>query len=137
MNGPNDFYIKDGALIEYCGSGGNVSVPFGIFEISNDAFRWGPVLRYITLPDSIVRIGDYAFSDCRDLIDISIPKNLISIGARTFAGCTNLRRIDIPDSVKSIGPEAFYRCNNITIHCSRGSYVEGYAKEAGIPIKNV
>lgn len=137
MNGPDDFYIKDGALIEYCGPGGNVSVPYGIFEICDDAFRWGPVLRYITLPDSVVRIGDYAFSDCRDLVDINIPAKLISIGARAFAGCSNLRCLEIPGSVKSIGVEAFIRCDSLTISCPKGSYVERYAKEAGIPVKNV
>ncbi len=132
MNGPNDFNIKNGSLVEYCGSGGNVFVPQGVTEIGNDAFRWGPVLRYIILPDSIVRIGDYAFSDCRDLVDISIPLNLKSIGARAFAWCINLRHLEIPDSVKNIGPDAFYRCNNLTIRCPMGSYAEKYAREFGV-----
>ncbi len=137
MNGPDDFYIKNGSLVEYCGVGGDVSVPYGVSIIGNDAFRWGPVLRNITLPDSVLEIGDYAFSDCQELIDINIPVNLIRIGARAFAGCISLRRLDIPDRVIDIGEEAFIHCTNLTIHCPRGSYAEWYAKEAIIPYNNV
>lgn len=70
-----------------------------------------------TIPDSVTKIGDYAFNNSR-LVDISIPNSVTSIGNRAFDNCLNLKSITIPDSVTSIGTGAFWNCislENITI----------------------
>ncbi len=38
----------------------------------------------ITLPDSIVELGAYAFWDCENLKEITVPKNLEKMGASVF-----------------------------------------------------
>ena len=63
---------------------------------------------------TITRIGNGAFSNCRDITSITIPNTVTSIGERAFyfvekeGGLTSL---EIPESVTSIGSEAFYGCH--------------------------
>ena len=58
-------------------------------------------------------IADYAF-DSSNLTDITIPNSVITIGEHAFYNCTGLISIDIPDSVTSIGEWAFYGCSSLT-----------------------
>lgn len=63
-----------------------------------------------TIPNSVIQIGDYAFSGCVGLTSIEIPDNVISIGKFAFSSCSNLVSIKIPDST-SIGDSAFNGCS--------------------------
>ncbi|MBR3135723.1 MAG: leucine-rich repeat protein [Clostridia bacterium] len=90
-----------------------------------------------TIPESVTRIGDYAFYHCVNLRNITIPPNVESIGNSAFEHCINLSRITnqagftsigerafwecykltsvtLPGTVTSIGSWAFYHCNNLT-----------------------
>ena len=67
-----------------------------------------------TIPNGIVSIRDYAFSDCSGLTSIEIPNSVTSFGEGAFSGCSGLTSIEIPNSVTSIGGEAFYRCFGLT-----------------------
>ncbi len=66
------------------------------------------------IPDSVTRIGAYAFYYCSGLTSIVIPDSVTSIGAYAFFACSGLTSIVIPDSVKSIGEDAFYNCTALT-----------------------
>ena len=70
------------------------------------------------IPNGVISIEKYAFSDCSSLISISVPKSVTSIGDGAFWGCSSLRSLVIPNSVTSIGAWAFSGCkslSNITI----------------------
>ena len=88
----------------------------------------------IHLPDSVMSIGDEAFSGCLSLTGIVIPDGVTSIGDGVFSGCSALTSITIPASVVKIGSSAFRNCPGLTIHAPEGSYAAEYAKEHGIPI---
>ena len=62
------------------------------------------------IPESDIRIGNYAFVDCSSLTSITIPESVTSIGNYAFYGCTGLTSITIPESVTSIGYDAFSGC---------------------------
>jgi hypothetical protein len=68
----------------------------------------------ITIPDSVTRIGDYAFYECIGLTGITIPNNVTEIGSGAFSSCTGLISMTIPNSVTSIGDDAFYGCTSLT-----------------------
>jgi hypothetical protein len=63
-----------------------------------------------TIPNSVDRIGNYAFEDCTGLTSISIPNSVTSIGEGAFKSCVSLTSITIPNSVTSIGENVFAGC---------------------------
>ena len=46
-----------------------------------------------TIPNSVTRIGYYAFEDCTGLTSITIPNSVTSIGDWAFRGCTGLKDV--------------------------------------------
>ena len=67
----------------------------------------------ITIPDSVVSIGETAFRDCTGLTYATIGKNVATIGGSAFWKCTGLTSINIPASVTSIGNGAFAYCRGL------------------------
>lgn len=66
------------------------------------------------IPDSVISIGEYAFSECNSLTSTIISDSVTSIGYSTFSECKSLTNINIPDSVTSIGDFAFSGCDSLT-----------------------
>ena len=66
-----------------------------------------------TIPDSVVRIGSYGFTNCSDLEYITIPEKVTHIGGLAFWYCSNLRSVTIPKSVTYIGYGTFIDCENL------------------------
>ena len=68
----------------------------------------------LTLPSGITQINQYAFKDCSSLTSITIPDSVTSIGDYAFCGCSSLTSVTIPNSVTSIGWYAFENCSSLT-----------------------
>lgn len=64
----------------------------------------------------VTRIGNDAFSWCRDLVSVIIPNSVNSIGKFAFYYYTGITSIVIPNSVTSIEDEAFELCFLTSIH---------------------
>ena len=58
--------------------------------------------------------GDVVYSPCTTLTSVTIPNSVIEIGEEAFSGCTNLTSVNIGNSVTSIWPGAFYNCSSLT-----------------------
>lgn len=67
-----------------------------------------------TIPESVVDIGDWAFSSCSSITSISIPESVTTIGEGSFLGCTGLTTITIPDSVTLLGHNGFEGCEKLS-----------------------
>jgi len=110
--------IKDRILVKWpCDkipTNGHVTIPNTVIEIGEKAFLDCSSLKSITIPNSVTGIGDRAFSWCRSLSSITIPNSVTSIGSYAFSGCSSLSSITIPNSVTSIGEGAFGGCSKLS-----------------------
>lgn len=77
----------------------------GFVDFGNEAYNQTMITLYI--PQSIISIGNDAFSFCINLKRVVIERGVTSIGERAFIYCQSLIDINIPDSVTSIGVGAF------------------------------
>jgi len=66
------------------------------------------------IPNTVIRIADYAFQECSALENIIIPNSVTSIGASAFYNCTGLASVAIGNSVTTLGDLAFYGCSSLT-----------------------
>ena len=79
----------------------------------NNSFYECKNLKEIKLPQSLLRIGEYAFEKCESLERVAIPSGVTIIGASAFESCTRLESVIIPSGVTKIEPETFYLCSNL------------------------
>lgn len=78
-----------------------------VVEIGHKAF-YKKNIRSVKIPDSVVKIGEKAFSHCSMLSEIQI--NCETIEMIAFLTCYSLKRVFIGKRVKSIGANAFGDC---------------------------
>lgn len=100
-------------VLEYvrCEDAERVVVPEGIEEIGSSAFRCcSRHLRELVLPDSVKRIGDYAFIGCDMLETVRLPEGMEEIPDNLISSCKSLKRIVLPKNVKKIAAHAFAYC---------------------------
>lgn len=83
-------------------------IPNRVKEIGERAFR-GTGITNINLPDGLQKIGNKAFSGCKNLVEIKLPDSVTSIGQECFCE-SSLKSIVIPDTVTEIGSAAFWEC---------------------------
>ena len=81
--------------------------------IYNNAFENCTKLEGITIPSSIISIGDSAFKRCINLTTLTILEGVTTIGNSTFEQCESLTNVTIPNSVISIGELAFNACSQL------------------------
>ncbi len=120
VNAQFAYTTNDGTITitGYPGSGGNVIIPETIDGLPVTSIGFWAFsdcnLTNITIPDSVINIGSYAFYGCSDLTNVTIGTSVISIGSSAFSTCYSLTSITIPDSVTSIEGYAFYGCTGLT-----------------------
>ena len=110
-------FDKDGTtLIKYPSRKETESyvIPNSVISIGNSAFSFSDNLTNIEIPNSVTHIGNEVFMFCESLTNIEIPNSVTSIGNSAFSNCTTLTNIEIPNSVTSIEPYAFYSCKSLT-----------------------
>ena len=109
------YEIREGeaVILSYLGKEPRVTVPaaignYPVTSIEEAAFRATPVSS-VVIPDSVTKIGWFAFADCPSLTSITLPA-----------------------SVSNIGYGAFDGCRNVTLYCPSGSYAAKYAISFGL-----
>lgn len=84
----------------------------GITHIGSSAFS-GLGISSLDLPDSLVSIGEFAFSSCSELTTLTIPDSVEIIGWDAFGSCSSLTSVTIPAGVRSMD-NAFCFCTGLT-----------------------
>ena len=103
--------IREGAFF-FCKNLHEITLPAGIKEIKYKTFGRS-ALNKIDIPDSVVKIGSYAFEKCNNLESVNISESVREIETGAFSGCNSLRNLLIPGSVTSIGMSAFSPCSGL------------------------
>ena len=82
-----------------------------VTEIAKKAFYEEKAIVSVEFPESLVKIGEYAFYKCTSLSKIELPKNVKSI-EHAFVSCTSLSEVTLNDGIEDI-TSAFYDDSNI------------------------
>ena len=88
----------------------------GMTSISDYAFYYSSLTGELTIPNSVISIGEYAFLGCSGFTgDLTIPDNVTTIGDAAFWECTGFDgELTIGNNVNTIGDYAFESCQNLT-----------------------
>ena len=117
------FYITDEevVLIGYVGSDEEIVLPIieenRTYRIDNDAFKYNPNIKKVSIPDCVTDIGANAFYSCYYLTSVTIGNSVTSIGNGAFQQCYKLVEVINHSSL------------NIIAGSSSNGYVGYYAIE--------
>lgn len=106
-----------------------VIISEGVEQVGSLAFEWFSSLETVEMADSVITLGDNAFSSCTSLKEITLSQNLQNIGSYCFynAGDSNISQyfeIVLPDSVVKIEESAFCVSGLSKIEISENSRLE-------------
>lgn len=68
----------------------------------------------LVIPNSVTKIGAFAFCDCSFLTSVVIPNSVTSIYESAFHGCSNVTSVSLPDSLTFLGGSVFCRCSSLS-----------------------
>ncbi|MBR5451726.1 MAG: leucine-rich repeat protein [Clostridia bacterium] len=91
-----EFVAKNGVLTAYNGKGGVVVIPEGITGIDESVFSKSTSQDKITaviIPDGVVTIKQWAFSNCKALKYVVLPSSLTTVEKYAFNGCTAIQDV--------------------------------------------
>lgn len=78
------------------------------FEHERDGFNTDySKLIEIVLPEGLLTIGNYAFSDCRELKKIDIPSTVTNIGEGAFQHCNSMKEINFRGKNTTLTGDSF------------------------------
>ena len=107
----NNSYIGDIIIPETVTYGG---VTYTVTAVGAWAFyQCYDQLTSVVMPNTVITLGQEAFSGCRGLQSIHLSENLDIIGERAFENCHGLTEIEIPGTVTVLGSHAFVDCSNL------------------------
>jgi sorbitol-specific phosphotransferase system component IIA len=91
----------------------SVTLPDGLVSIGNYSFS-NTGLQEMTFPTSLKSIGDGAFESCHGVKSLILPEGLESIGRNSFSNMSNLQKATLPSSLTAIGGYAFFYNMNMS-----------------------
>ena len=91
-----------------------ITVPESIVQIGERAFTRFSNLKSVALSKNLKGIGEMAFDKLARLESVSIPAGVSEIGDYTFRCCTSLKKVTFEGNIGSIGAFAFSGCKNLT-----------------------
>ncbi len=134
-SGDYRYYLNsdnEAVISRYLGKDSEVIVPetidgYTVGEIGTSAFAGGEYdeayfdividkdqITSIVLPETVKKIGAFAFEYNTSLVSVDFPDAVRLIPSNSFERCYKLKNIDWPASLEVIGPMAFYECNGLT-----------------------
>ena len=87
-------------------------VDYEMHKIPDYAFTNKKSLVYFSFPETLTKIGSYAFNGTMLSGSLIIPDDVVIIDSWAF-GQTNITSLQLPHKLKEIGGGAFYQCANL------------------------
>lgn len=104
-----DFIVEDGVLERYVGDSDRIEIPDGVKEIGSFVFDGNSKISEVSIPASVIKINEYALSECHSLKKITIPGTVKIIDDSAFAS-SGLNEVELSNGITEIGEEAFTFC---------------------------
>ena len=103
----------------------------------SELLRYPPALEgsSFTVPSSVTKIGDSAFSRCKGLSEVIIPSGVETLDPYAFDQCSSLAEVTIPSTVKTVGAYAFRsnkKLTTVTLKAISPSFGSGVFENAPI-----
>lgn len=92
-----------------CGNLESILLPSSLEKIENCTFQYCTNLKSIDIPETVISIGEDAFSCC-ELESIIIPTKVSMIQKEAFNCCEKIKNVEIPSSVSGMDERAFGDC---------------------------
>ncbi len=90
------------------------SIPKGIEVIADSAFSQRRNLSSISIPDSVVYIGEFAFLCCFSLESDILLQGIHQVTRCCFDGCSRLKKVSIGSGIESVESGAFASCSMLS-----------------------
>lgn len=87
-----------------------------VIRIDDNAFK-NSNIESLSVPSSVVKIGDNAFQKCPLLKEAYLAEGLQTLGESCFSECEQLSKVNLPSTLISIPSHAFYEDSKLT-QCS-------------------
>lgn len=111
-----DFQIKDNILVKYTGTAQVVSVPAYVTRIGDEAFAGHDEMEEVRFEgDKLEEISYCAFAGCDGLTKVTLPDSLITLGNGAFSRCASLKEVKLGNSLKDIGIGCFANCPQLSV----------------------
>ena len=107
----------------------NFIVPDGVNVINSFCCEDNQLLEQMTLPISIISLGEKAFNNCTQLSSINLPDGITYIGDSCFHNCSSLSNIHLPSTLTYFNNNWFIGCNKLT-KLSLSPYIETLPNDA-------
>ena len=117
-----------------------ITIPEGVVSIGDYAFSNCNYLTTVNLPSTLTEIGEYAFQNCESIKNITIPASVSTINRGAFTYCTALTEITLPASLTTLGASAFSHCTSLksaTFRASSIDAIEEYTFSECTSLENV
>lgn len=119
----SDFEFADGTksgtleIKSYKGDSENIVIPSSyhgkkVAYIASNAFKGSDIVS-VSLPDSIVSIGESAFNGCEKLQKVDFGKGVEYIDLFAFRGCVLLENVEINSPLSDFNASAFIDCEKL------------------------
>ena len=70
-------------------------------------------LSEVSYPETVHKLGDYSFHQCRSLTELPDLSNIDTLGISVFYGCSALKSVSLPASITYIPDDAFNMCMGV------------------------
>lgn len=120
------YYETDSGLtlVSYAGHETDIVLESECFHrpvtaVGEKVFYMFAYLKSVSLPKSLLSIGQAAFAGCSDLTDIVFPPCMEEIGNEAFLK-SGLTSVTVPESMKTVGEKAFFACEDLKTAVFKG-----------------